>query len=149
MSHDHLEGAVKNSHSKAHLEGAIKSLLALEMDHCLPGSHHYGCPHCMTKHLLITEQLLEEENQQRPDNGFSDLIRRIKDLRNLKLPRLYDGEYVKGPEMEEFSKEARGIRLEVMQRAGLPMHETKAHAHIPSQHTVEVVNKHVRHEIIG
>jgi len=104
LSHDHLEGAVKN-------------LLAFE-NHASSD----GCPHCMTKHLLITEQLLEEENQQRPQNGFSDLIARVKDLRKLRLPKAYDGEYVKSADMELVSKEARGIRLEVMKRAGLPMH---------------------------
>ena len=134
--------------SHEHLEGAVKNLLAIE-NHALPGSHHYGCPHCITKHFLITEQLLEEENQQRPDNGFTDLISKVKDLRVLRLPKCYEGEYVNGPEMENLSKEVRGIRLEVMKRAGLPMHEKVNSSAHEVVHGGIQSHKHMEHEVIG
>lgn len=126
------------SHSKAHLEGAIKNLLAFE-NHASSD----GCPHCMTKHLLVAEQLLEEENQQRKEDGYTDLIQRTKDLRELKLPKAYDGEYIKGPEMQEVNKEARGIRLEVMKRAGLPMHDVHRLEHKASFHGKHQEAEHV------
>lgn len=132
--------------SHEHLEGAVKNLLAFE-NHASSD----GCPHCMTKHLLITEQLLEEENQQRKEDGFTDLILRVKDLRKLRLPKAYDGEYIKGPDMELVSKEARGIRLEVMKRAGLPMHESGKAVHTvsPTQVIHQVHTEHKEHLVVG
>jgi hypothetical protein len=70
----------------------------------------------------------------------------VKDLRKMRLPKAYDGEYVKSADMELVSKEARGIRLEVMKRAGLPMHSEKSrpdHIHLFPMH------KHKEHEVVA
>jgi hypothetical protein len=130
--------------SHEHLEGAVKNLLAFE-NHASSD----GCPHCMTKHLLITEELLEEENQQRKEDGFTDLIARVKDLRKLKLPKAYDGEFIKGPDMELVSKEARGIRLEVMKRAGLPMHTEHMNPKNAHPHVTPHVHEEKEHLVVG
>lgn len=119
------------THSKNHLEGAVKNLIAFETH-----AQSDGCPHCMGKHILAVEQFLEEEAQQR-DSDFPELAHLAASIKE-SLPGVYqgDGTFHEG-QMQELGARARTLRLKVMQKLGIPEHK----------HLREVERK-LKHEVL-
>ena len=120
------------SHSKSHLEGVVKNLLAFETH-----AQSDGCPHCMGKHILATQQFLEEEAQQR-DSDFPQLAQLAASIKDA-LPSVYqgDGTFHEG-RMNELGARARTLRLKVMGKLGIPDHK----------HLKEV-ERRIKHEVLA